>query len=90
MRILTVGDVARRADVHPNTVRGWVRIGLLVPCPGTGGAQRLFTLAAVDRCVAAWRQQGGRPRPRPIRDVPGLDVPEARDERDDALVTTRP
>jgi DNA-binding transcriptional MerR regulator len=58
MTALTIGDVARRADVAPTTLRYYEKIGLLAAPSRTGGQRRyddtvLTRLEVIGLCKAA-------------------------------------
>lgn len=48
---LTVLDVARELDVHPNTVRAWVRLRYIAAVTLPGGSMRI-SREELDRFVA--------------------------------------
>lgn len=50
--ILTVGRIAELADVHPQTLRQYDRLGLVVPSRTQGGARR-YSLRDLDRLIQA-------------------------------------
>ena len=52
MPIFTVGQVAEIANIHPQTLRQYDRVGLVVPQRTAGGARR-YSLRDVDRLVQA-------------------------------------
>lgn len=52
MPIFTVGQVAEIANIHPQTLRQYDRVGLVVPQRTAGGARR-YSLCDVDRLVQA-------------------------------------
>lgn len=52
--IFSVGQVGRLADIHPQTLRQYDRLGLIVPRRTDGGARR-YSLRDVDRLCQAQR-----------------------------------
>jgi excisionase family DNA binding protein len=57
--LLGVGETARRLGVHPNTVRNWVKAGIIMPearSPRPGGRYLRFTEAEVNQVLAVMRQ----------------------------------
>jgi excisionase family DNA binding protein len=59
--LITTRDLARHLQVHPETVREWVRNGRITPAAVTPGGQFRFDLDDVLR-------QLGQPRKRPDPD----------------------
>jgi DNA-binding transcriptional MerR regulator len=57
---LTSADVARIANVTPDTVRGWARHGRLLPVMTTPGGVRLFLREDAERIAAARRARTDR------------------------------
>jgi excisionase family DNA binding protein len=54
--LITTRDLARHLQVHPETVREWVRTGRITPAATTPGGQFRFDLVL---------EQLGQPRKRP-------------------------
>jgi DNA-binding transcriptional MerR regulator len=57
-------DIARSVGVHPNTVRGYEKFGLLPPIPRNAKGYRLFTeehlnLMRLGRAILHWPYPGG-------------------------------
>ncbi|KAA8818718.1 MerR family transcriptional regulator [Bifidobacterium rousetti] len=52
--VFTIGQAAEVADIHPQTLRQYDRIGLVVPQRTEGGARR-YCLRDIDRLVQAQR-----------------------------------
>jgi DNA-binding transcriptional MerR regulator len=51
--VLLTGEVARRLEVAPITVRGWEKTGRLVPVGRTSSGVRFYDKAAVEAFAAA-------------------------------------
>jgi len=49
MQLYRVGQVAEMLDVHPNTVRKWVKAGILQPVKLPGSSYNRFTAQEIDR-----------------------------------------
>ncbi|MBS6947959.1 MAG: helix-turn-helix transcriptional regulator [Bifidobacterium scardovii] len=54
MPVFTVGQAAQLAGIHPQTLRQYDRLGLVVPRRTEGGARR-YTLRDIDRLTQAQR-----------------------------------
>lgn len=54
---MTIGTLARQADVNPRTLRYYERIGLLVPSARTGAGYRLYTARDTARLAFIRRAQ---------------------------------
>jgi DNA-binding transcriptional MerR regulator len=49
MQLYRVGQVAEMLDVHPNTVRKWVKVGILQPVKLPGSSYNRFTVEEINR-----------------------------------------
>lgn len=58
MQLYRVGQVAEMLDVHPNTVRKWVKAGVLQPVKLPGSRYNRFTAEEIDRLRARMGLQG--------------------------------
>jgi excisionase family DNA binding protein len=52
MELYRVSEVAKMLDVHPNTVRKWVKVGILRPIKLPGSRYNRFTTQEIDRLRA--------------------------------------
>jgi Hg(II)-responsive transcriptional regulator len=78
MQVLTIGQVARRAGVHLETVRYYERRGLLPPPPRTPAGYRQYQPDAVRRVRFIKRAQRLGFTLREIRDLLALRVEDGR------------
>jgi excisionase family DNA binding protein len=58
MQLYRVGQVADMLDVHPNTVRKWVKAGVLQPVKLPGSSYNRFTAEEIDRLRERMGLQG--------------------------------
>jgi excisionase family DNA binding protein len=58
MQLYRVGQVAEMLDVHPNTVRKWVKAGVLQPVKLPGSSYNRFTAEEIDRLRERMGLQG--------------------------------
>ncbi len=50
-RVFTIGEAARRANVSPDLVRYYERVGVMPPAPRTAGGFRYYSDASVERLL---------------------------------------
>lgn len=57
MTYVTIGDLAKKAQVSLQTLRRWDRIGKLKPVMTLNNGTRLYTPEQVDQCIESRKQE---------------------------------
>lgn len=57
MTYVTIGDLAKKAQVSLQTLRRWDRIGKLKPVMTLNNGTRLYTHEQVDQCIESRKQE---------------------------------